>query len=602
MSELLQIRVRSHRFPRLFRAPLRTKFLLSLALISALLTWATLLLVQYRVRLHVKDELTQELRNSVLTFHNLQQQRESTLERSAALLATLPPLKAVMTSQDPVTIQDASAMFWELAGSQLFVLADRSGRLAAMHTTSPGFTNAQAQDSILRSLRGGDSRDWWFGNGRLFEVFLQPIYFGSPEDETPIGLLAVGYEIDNQVATDVARAASSQVAFRYDKTIVSTTVPDASRSDLSELLDRLVTRSEPAEIKVGSEAFLATTVPLDSKAPDRITLTVLKSFDQATAFLQSLNRWILLVGLAAVFAGSALVFVVSTTFTRPLAELANGVQALERGDFNYPLKLDGGDEISELTSAFQRMRLQLQETQQQLLEAERLATIGRMASTISHDLRHPLTAILAYAEFLSDTNLTETQRRDFFDEIRIAVNRMTDEISSLLGFSKQREPLRPAHSRIQEIIERTIQTVRVLPDFSSITIAYAHDGQSTAWLDPRKLERVMLNLLFNACEAVSPDTGRIEVTSRGTTDGLEVCVSDNGRGVPEAIRSNLFQPFVSYGKEKGIGLGLTVVQKVMRDHGGEVNLEQTGPTGSTFKLFFPAQTLAARADVSEAML
>src|ERR1700739_1120484 len=81
----------SYKFVRmkLFQGTLKTKFMLSLALISALLTWTTLLLVQYRVRLHVRDEITQGLRNSVTTFQSLQQQRESTLERSAALLATL---------------------------------------------------------------------------------------------------------------------------------------------------------------------------------------------------------------------------------------------------------------------------------------------------------------------------------------------------------------------------------------------------------------------------------------------------------------------------------------------------------------------------------
>src|SRR5690348_17892193 len=122
---------------------LRTKFLLSLALISALLTSTTLLLVRYRVQLHVRQEIDQALRNPVITFESLQQQRESTLERSAALVATLPPLKAVMTSRDMATIQDASAMFWDLSGSQLFVLVDRSGTVVAIHTSTPGFSRAE---------------------------------------------------------------------------------------------------------------------------------------------------------------------------------------------------------------------------------------------------------------------------------------------------------------------------------------------------------------------------------------------------------------------------------------------------------------------------
>ena len=107
------------------------------------------------------------------------------------------------------------------------------------------------------------------------------------------------------------------------------------------------------------------------------------------------------------------------------------------------------------------------------------------------------------------------------------------------------------------------------------------------WFDPAKVERVMLNLLFNACEAVSPNTGKVEVTSRVTEEGIEIRVVDNGPGIPESIRENLFQPFVSFGKEKGTGLGLTVVQKIMQDHEGEVCVERTDSSGSTFKLLFP---------------
>jgi signal transduction histidine kinase len=573
---------------KLLQGTLKTKFILALALILATLTSITLLLVQYRVQLHVRRDLSDGLHNSVATFQNLQQQRESTLESSAALLATLPPLKAMMGSRDKATIQEASGTFWKLAGSPLFVLADRSGAVAALHTTTPGFTESEAQKSLLHSLRNGGSRDWWFGDGRLFEVFLQTIYFGSPEEGTPIGIVAMGYEIDNAVASDVSRAASGEVAFQYDKKIVVSTLPATSRADFAAHINGPVsTDAHPLEIQLGSERFLATSVQLSSENSVPVTLTVLKSFDEASAFLTSLNRWIVLVGVAGVLAGGGLVFFVATTFTRPLNQLVAGVRALEEGDFAYPLKVQGRDEVSALTSAFHRMRVRLQETQLQLLDSERLATIGRMASTISHDLRHPLTAILAYAEFLGEADLSQADRHDFAEEIRIAVNRMTDEISSLLGLSKQREPLHLIHGQVESIIERAIQSVRVLPDFASLTITFRSEEKCEGWFDPAKVERVMLNLLFNACEAVSPNTGKVEVSSRVTVEGIEIRVADNGPGIPESIRENLFKPFVSYGKEKGTGLGLTVVQKIMQDHGGEVCVERTDANGSTFKLLFP---------------
>ena len=213
--------------------------------------------------------------------------------------------------------------------------------------------------------------------------------------------------------------------------------------------------------------------------------------------------------------------------------------------------------------------------------------IGRMANTISHDLRHPLTAIQAYAEFRSEGNLTDAQRKDYCQEIRIAVNHMTDEITSLLAFSHERIALQCVEGRLGEVIERAVKTVKALPEFETLTINSATGQECVAWFDPGKLERVMVNLLFNAAEAVPQVGGRIDVRCQTDAHGTAIWVADNGPGIPEAILDTLFQPFVSYGKAKGTGLGLTVVHNVMQLHGGEAIVEHTGPEGTTFLLRLP---------------
>ena len=569
---------------------LRTKFLLSLVLISALITTAVLLVVRYRVQLRVRADLTQALDTSIVTFDRLQQQREETLERSAALLAALPPLKALMTSEDPATIQDASGTFWELAGSQLFVLANREGAIVAFHSAPPSFPQAAAQQAIDRYMARGDTRDWWFGGGRLFQVFLQPIAFGDPVAGSALGLLAVGYEVNGAVAEDVSRVSASEVGFAYDTTLAISTVDARYHDALAALVADGASRTNvPHEVQLGNEAFLVNSVRISRDSAPAVTLTVLKSFDEATAFLRSLNRWIVAIGAAGVLAGSLLVFLVSTTFTRPLGRLVSGVRALEQGDYDFPLDERGGDEVATLTAAFNRMRHQLQATQRQLIETERMATIGRMANTISHDLRHPLTAIQAYAEFLEERELSDEKRKDFVQEIRIAVNRMLDEINQLLGFSHERQALHLLQGHLDEVVDRAIKTVKALPEFERLSITSQVGAECLAFFDPGKVERVLLNLLFNAAEAVSPDAGRIVVSGERTPAGVNLRVTDNGPGIPDAIAGTLFEPFISHGKQKGTGLGLTVVHNVMQLHGGEASVEQTGPGGTTFLLHFPVQ-------------
>ncbi len=577
---------------------MRTKFLLSMVLISAGLTCTSLLLVRHSVQKQIRREIFADLRNSVSTFQNFQRERELTLTHSAELLADLPNLRALMTTQHEATIQDASSGLWQLAGSDLFLLADRTGHVVALHTASPGLTRDMAQQSLAGTLSDESSGRWWFGGEHLYEVFLRPIYFGPAEENRLLGFLVIGYEIDERLTSQVGRIAASQVAFYFGDVVVKTSLTAVQESELARqrVLQTPTEASGPEEVQLGEERFLITSLDLAGARNPAVRLIVLKSYDQATAFLDSLNRLLLMLGLAAVLGGSALVFVISHTFTRPLGNLVEGVRALEKGDFGYALDARGGDEVAEVTRAFNRMRDSLRKTQQELLEAERLATIGRMASSISHDLRHSLAAIVANAEFLCESRLSSDQREELYQEVRVAVNQMTDLIDSLLEFSRTRESLRPSFGNVKASVERVVAAIRSHPEFHPVRITVSQVGNGSGWFDPKKLERALYNLLLNSCEAVVPESGRIHVGLNEVRGGIEIRVSDNGRGIPEIIRGQLFEPFISHGKENGTGLGLTVVQKIVQDHGGDVIVEKTSAEGTIFRLLLPLVSTPEAAD------
>jgi len=576
---------------------LRTKFLLSMVAVSAALTFATLLVVRHTVEQEVRLGIQRDLENSVSAFHNFQQQREVTLERSAALLADLPNVRALMTTHDPATIQDASRDLWQLAGSDLLLLADASGKVMALQGTSSEVTVHDGQDFFPHVVRPGEMRHWWYVDGHLYEVFLQNIYFGPASGHQVLGYLLLGHEIDDRFTRDLSRVAASEVAFRYGDLIVRSTLKPSQESELRHVSPRTAAGGPPQgdEIRLGGELFLATSVDLAMAGDRALNLWVLKSFDQATAFLSNLNELLLALGLTAVLAGSLLVFLISHTFTRPLENLVAGVRALELGDYAYPLHARGGDEVAEVTGTFDRMRTNLQRTQRELLDAERLATIGRMASSISHDLRHSLAAVVANAEFLCESNLTPSQREDLYAEIRIAVDQMTELIESLLEFSRTRESLRPTYGDARSATERAVQGVKAHPEFQRIRIRIASEGSTEGWFDFKKLERALLNLLLNACEAVSSDSGKIDIALRRQGENLEIRIEDNGPGIAEAVRDRLFEPFVSHGKENGTGMGLTVVQKILQDHGGDVAVIQTSTSGTTFRLNIPLSPSAENA-------
>jgi len=568
---------------------LRTKFLFSLILVGVGLTAGTLLIARQTAEQQVRLQIDQDLRNSVYTFRNVQKLRESSLTHSAQLLADLPILKALMTTNHPATIQDASLELWRLAGSDLLVLAGRSGKIVALHSKASDFERDEAQESLTGSLEKELGGHWWFCSKHLFEVSIQPIYVGQRSENQVQGYLVVGYEIDDGVARELSQVAASQVAFLFGNTLVRSTLSPVQETDLIQRAGHGISEkaTEPSEIQLGQERFLATKVDLASDVKPPVQLTVLKSLDQATSFLGHLNRLLVALGAVAVVVGSCMVFIFSHTLTRPLGHLVQGVRALGKGDYEYPLVARGSDEVAEVTAAFVRMRTGLQETQRELIESERLATIGRMASSISHDLRHSLAAVMANAEFLSDNNRSKLEREELYHEVLLAVQQMTDLIDSLLEFSRTRESLRPTYGDLENVLARSIQSVHANPEYHSVKIDVHKDGPTDGWFDSRKLERVFQNLLINACEAVSPQNGHIQVDIHANKTAIQVRVADNGHGIPELVRERLFEPFVSQGKENGTGLGLTVVQKIVQDHGGDVRVESTSSEGTVFLIVLP---------------
>jgi signal transduction histidine kinase len=217
---------------------------------------------------------------------------------------------------------------------------------------------------------------------------------------------------------------------------------------------------------------------------------------------------------------------------------------------------------------------------------EPLSAANRIVAFISHDLRHPLTAILANAEFLTRSGISEMEKSDFYQEIRWAIDRMNEMVATLLECSKGRDTLRPAVGNIVDTVERAIRMTGVAQEFRCITIAHHHEGLAVGWFDSNRLERVVANLVLNACEAVSPDSGQIVITTTGNRAYLKIGVWDNGPGIPPTMQDSVFQPFVSYGKAESCGLGLAIAKKIVDDHGGVIHLGGS-ETGTLFEITIP---------------
>jgi signal transduction histidine kinase len=328
-------------------------------------------------------------------------------------------------------------------------------------------------------------------------------------------------------------------------------------------------------------------------SPAPVRCYVLVSMLQANQSIQELNRTIFVVGLFAVAFGALLLTFVSRTITRPLDNLVAGVRALAAGDYAYTITPQGSSEVVEVGQAFAKMRGELLASQQRWLANERTAALGRAASSISHDLRHYLAALVANAEFLYEAEKLRLNKDEVYSEIKTASDQMLDLLDSLRELAREDGAINAVPASLDQTVRRAVDAVLTRPEFRSRAISVQSSGEMEGAFDPKKIERAFFNLLLNACEATLPSEGRIAVELKSTQGSFEARITDNGSGIPANIRATLFDPFVSSGKANGTGLGLAIVNKIVHEHGGSVEVERTSESGTSFLLHFPRFSRAA---------
>lgn len=584
------------------RLQMRTILLIALMALSFGTTAISLLVIRVTVKEQIHANLEEDLQHSVKTYLNLERQRKEMLTREAALLADLPSLKSLMTTNDMRTIEDAGIEFWLVSGSDFMALSNPKNTLIS-HYARGSLLNRNLVGEVLKQFnkRPEEANAVAIGD-RLYEVVAQPIYFGRQTEGMVLGHVAIGYSIDQRVAQEVREAAAADVAFTVDGQIVVSTIGASLQEGLRSQLDLLATETEHGkapgrDIRLGQEQYLATAVPLEAGTGDvgqlHIQLVVLKSYNQASALLMRVNRWLLGIGALSLLVSGLLAVSISRSVTRPLEALVEGSRALGRGDFAHRLSDDGTAEVRELSRAFEGMRGELRRSQQELLDSERLATIGRMASSISHDLRHYLSAMYANAEFLSLANTPQADREELIRDVQAAVHGMTDLLDSLLVFSRTGNAMSPSYESIGQLIERSITLVRSHPEAHRVEIALDTHHGVDAWVDAKKLGRAVFNLALNACQAAKRGDRPPLVTVRLAHDeeAITIHIGDSGAGVATSIRETMFLPFVSSGKENGIGLGLTLSQHIAQEHGGSVSLDASCIEGTIFSIVLPKVAL-----------
>ncbi len=559
---------------------LRTKLLLSFVLLSAGLTCATLLVVRRSAQVQMQHQVEQDARNATLTFQVMEHQHQMALGRKADLLASL----AYMRNGDATTIKDVSEDPWKSDDCNMFAVADKKGKIIALHSTAAVFPTAVTEEMLRRSLSQGNTSAWWINNRIVYQVVLQRFYDGPPIKSNLQGVVVVGRSMDTRAAGEFSRISSSQIIFRYGKDVV---VSSLSALQEQEALGQIQDRPAQEQVYLGGERFLTSSLDLTPGSDPAANLIILKSYREAAAYLEKLNQLLLGLGLVAVLAGGTLVYLISDTFTRPLAALLEGVHALEEGNFAYPIEERGGDELAQVTRAFDGMRgtLQRNEAQREQLEgqlrqSQKMEALGRLAGGVAHDFNNLLTVIKGHSELLFD----RMKPADIFYGSTQQIMKTADRAASLT-----RQLL--AFSRMQVLQPRILDLNTLVADMSKLLRRLVRediefgfrlgDSLGRVKADPGQIEQVLLNLTVNASDAM-PQGGKLTIeTKKLKVDAayanarpplrpghyVQLVVTDTGHGMDAATMSRIFEPFFTT-KESGKGTGRAVLhdQGVWQGH------------------------------------
>jgi signal transduction histidine kinase len=215
----------------------------------------------------------------------------------------------------------------------------------------------------------------------------------------------------------------------------------------------------------------------------------------------------------------------------------------------------------------------------------KMSSLGMMLNTIVHDFRNPFTMIGLAASAIEKSNPDErtVQMCALITEQIDRMNLMAEEV---LEFSRGTAKLTMKSTKVSDVLHRFELLNREYLEHSNVQL----DVESTDVvldLDINKILRVLQNLVNNATEMFAGKRGRISIIAATKGDVVEISVRDNGPGIPDVIRSRLFEPFQTHGKEKGLGLGLVITKTLVEAHGGTVSVETMTGKGTTFFLRFP---------------
>jgi len=522
--------------------------------------------------------LNEEVAASSRAYESLWRARAERLASVSLVLSRMSDVRAAFGTRDQTTISDTASELWSsIAPTRtLFYVFDPGGAVVASlgpaAETAPSFPLAAAAARFP-----GQSTGFVIENGRLYQTVVTPVYVAAAHGSALLNVLVACFQVDGALAHELKEATGSDFVFFSRGRPIASTLPDSVPSNL--------TRQQ--QVRIAGLNYAQFVTPLSDIAGHPLgELRILRSFQAADRRLAALRAQMVLIWMLAISLGLAGTYFLARRIVQPVRALEQAASRIATGDYDAQVPAYGSDELGRLAGSFNEMCASLRIARQELIRQERIGTVGRLSTSIIHDLRNPLAAIYGGAEMLVDAELSSDQVKklaaSIYGSSRQILAMLQELADASRGRSRRREPC-----RLRDVVLAACDSLADAASRPGVSLACDVPAEIELTLDRPSVERVFQNLIANSIDAL-PHGGHVRVSAEPADHSVVVSVEDDGAGISSEVRPHLFEPFATAGKRHGMGLGLALSKRTILDHGGEIWADAKTDRGARFLIRLPA--------------
>jgi signal transduction histidine kinase len=558
------------------------KVLLSTSVLITALLGLTALLAQNHLVRSASAMLQEEANASLRGYESLWEARAERLQSVSLILSRSAAVRAAFGTGDRATIRDTAAELWDAVapGRAVFFVTAPEGRVLASLGQASTLRTPVFPITAAFSHFPDQATGFLVEDGRLFQMVFTPVYVDSAQGPGLLNVLVAGFEVDRQLAGDLKRSTGSDFVFLSEGRVIASTLPASAA-----MPERANT-----QVRIDGMQYAQLVKPLeDISGAAAGELRILQSYEGTGRRVNALGMQILGIWLLAMLLGLGVTYLLARRIVGPVNALDRAASEIAKGNYDARVPVTGSDELGRLAQTFNSMCGSIRHARDELIRHERIATVGRLSTSIIHDLRNPLAAIYGGAEMLVDADLSRSQVKRLAGSIYHSSRRILAMLQELADATRgwaQGAPRRPELCRLRDVVLAASDALADEAAVRRVSIRCDVPEHLELPLDRSAMERVFQNLIGNAIEAM-PEGGTVAVRAQTRENTTLVTIEDTGPGIPEEIKAHLFEPFATAGKRGGMGLGLALSRQTVLDHGGDLSVAASTPKGTTFVVTLP---------------